>query len=113
MPDMTVYFDVARLRTLGILPADDCPPFDIIGDVHGCVQELRELLGRLGYSLPASGPTSGSGSQEGYYRHPDGRRIVFVGDLVDRGPDNIAVLEMALAMRAAGVALQVLGNHDA
>jgi protein phosphatase len=113
MPEMSLHFDVARLRTLGILPTDDRPPFDIIGDVHGCVEELRELLGRLGYS--PSGPSSklGSGSQEGYYRHPDGRRIIFVGDLVDRGPGNIAVLEMALDMRAAGVALQVLGNHDA
>ena len=106
---MSLHLDVARLRTLGILPADDSPPFDIIGDVHGCVEELGELLERLGYS-PAG---SGSDSDDESYRHPDGRRVVFVGDLVDRGPGNIAVLEIALAMRAGGVSLQVLGNHDA
>jgi protein phosphatase len=108
MPDMNFSYDVPRLRTLGILPADDRLPFDIIGDVHGCVEELRELLDRLGYTL-----TAGSRSEESCYRHPMGRRIVFVGDLVDRGPGNIPVLEIALAMRAGGVALQVLGNHDA
>ena len=110
MPDMSLYLDVARLRTLGILPADDRSPFDIIGDVHGCVEELRELLERLGY---ASVPGSGLGSSEGHYHHPDGRRVVFVGDLVDRGPGNMAVLEIALAMRAGSVSLQALGNHDA
>src|SRR5215469_516892 len=107
MPDISLRFDVARLRTLGILPQGDRPPFDLIGDVHGCVEELRELLERLGYSL--SQPESG----EGHYQHPDGRRVVFVGDLIDRGPGNMAVLEIALAMRAASVCLQVLGNHDA
>jgi protein phosphatase len=109
MSDLSLRFDAARLRALGILPADGRPPFDIIGDVHGCVEELCELLERLGYSPPA--PSSSPG--EGYYRHPDGRRVVFVGDLVDRGPGNMAVLEIALAMRAGSVSLQVLGNHDA
>jgi protein phosphatase len=98
-----VAYDVTRLRTLGILPANDEPPFDIIGDVHGCIDELCTLLGRLGYT----------GSVSGGYTHPLGRRVVFVGDLVDRGPGSVAVLDLVLAMHAGGVALLVLGNHDA
>jgi protein phosphatase len=98
LPDI----DVSRLRTLGILPIDDKLPFDIIGDVHGCVDELRTLLGQLGYVAAGAG-----------YRHPLGRRVVFVGDLIDRGPGSVPVLEIALAMQASGVALAVLGNHDA
>ncbi len=102
MGDVTPEFDAPRLRALGILPADDQPPFDIIGDVHGCVDELRTLLGQLGYVAAGAG-----------YKHPLGRRVVFVGDLVDRGPGSVSVLEIALAMQASGVALSVLGNHDA
>jgi protein phosphatase len=96
-------YDVARLRTLGILPTNDEPPFDIIGDVHGCIDELCTLLDRLGYVR------SGSGG----YTHTLGRRAVFVGDLVDRGPSSVSVMELVLAMHAGGVALMVLGNHDA
>lgn len=55
-------------------------PFDIIGDVHGCFDELEELLNWLGY-LPASNDAG-----ERSYRHPSGRRVIFLGDLVDRGP---------------------------
>ena len=95
-------FDLSRLQTLRILPTDDQPPFDIIGDVHGCVDELRALLGQLGYESAGVG-----------YTHPLGRRVVFVGDLIDRGPGSVAVLEIALAMQASGVALSALGNHDA
>jgi protein phosphatase len=93
--------DAERLRTLGILAADGRPPWDIIGDVHGCVDELRELLECLGYVPEGEG-----------YRHSEGRRAVFVGDLVDRGPAVVAVLRAALAMHDAGSALVVIGNHD-
>jgi protein phosphatase len=96
-------YDITRLRTLGILPAYDEPPFDVIGDVHGCIDELCTLLGRLGYTH------SGAAG----YTHPLGRRAVFVGDLVDRGPSSVAVLDLVLAMYAGGAALLVLGNHDA
>ena len=91
----------ARLRKLGIVPEPDIPPFDIIGDIHGCVVELRALLERLGYQPAGEG-----------YTHPDGRRVVFVGDLVDRGPGSIPTLRIVLAMREAGTALLVMGNHD-
>ncbi|MFE5628766.1 polynucleotide kinase-phosphatase [Streptomyces sp. NPDC056543] len=72
-------------------------PFDIIGDIHGCHSELETLLGRLGYV-------------DGH--HPEGRTAVFVGDLVDRGPDSPGVLRRVMGMVAAGDALCVPGNHE-
>lgn len=98
-------FQVARLRQLGIIPHDDRPPFDIIGDVHGCIEELRELLGRLGYARSMGGEVDA-------FAHPEGRRLVFVGDLEDRGPASMDVLRLVIATRDAGHALIVLGNHD-
>ena len=76
-------------------------PFDIVGDVHGCREELEELLGELGYV-----------SAGGVHRHPDGRTAVFLGDLVDRGPDTPGVLRIVMAMVEAGSALCVPGNHE-
>ncbi|MEV4973270.1 polynucleotide kinase-phosphatase [Streptomyces scopuliridis] len=72
-------------------------PFDIIGDIHGCRSELETLLGKLGYEDGA---------------HPEGRTAVFVGDLVDRGPDSPGVLRRVMGMVAAGTALCVPGNHE-
>ncbi|MGW3266617.1 polynucleotide kinase-phosphatase [Streptomyces sp. NPDC001056] len=72
-------------------------PFDIIGDIHGCSAELESLLGRLGYEDGA---------------HPEGRTAVFVGDLVDRGPDSPGVLRRVMSMVEAGNALCVPGNHE-
>ncbi|WP_269856539.1 polynucleotide kinase-phosphatase [Streptomyces sp. RPT161] len=82
-------------------------PFDIIGDVHGCRAELAELLDRLGYELchDAAGRPVGAA-------HPLGRTAVFVGDLVDRGPDSPGVLRLVMGMVAAGNALCVTGNHE-
>lgn len=79
----------------------DAGPFDIIGDVHGCLAELAEFLARLGYA-----------ADDTTWRHPDGRRAIFVGDLVDRGPDSPGVLRLVMDMVAAGTALCVQGNHD-
>ncbi|MFF7749802.1 polynucleotide kinase-phosphatase [Streptomyces sp. NPDC007971] len=72
-------------------------PFDIIGDIHGCAAELESLLAELGY-------TDGV--------HPEGRTAVFVGDLVDRGPDSPGVLRRVMSMVASGNALCVPGNHE-
>ncbi|MFF0458917.1 polynucleotide kinase-phosphatase [Streptomyces mexicanus] len=72
-------------------------PFDIIGDVHGCSTELEALLGKLGYV-------------DGV--HPEGRTAVFVGDLVDRGPDTPGVLRRVMEMVRSGHALCVPGNHE-
>jgi protein phosphatase len=80
---------------------DEHGPFDVIGDVHGCGDELEELLTRLGYGMEA-----------GAWRHPAGRKAVFLGDLVDRGPRIPDVLRLAMGMTEAGTALCVPGNHD-
>ena len=79
----------------------DHGPFDIIGDVHGCLDELVQLLTTLGYA-PA----------DGAWRHEGGRRAIFLGDLVDRGPDSPGVLRLVMDMVAAGTALCIQGNHD-
>lgn len=86
-------------------------PFDVIGDVHGCTDELVELLEQLGYvRLPreASDPLWGDAA----YAHPQGRRAVFVGDLVDRGPRILDAVRIVRNMVHAGAALCVPGNHD-
>lgn len=74
--------------------------FDVIGDVHGMGKELVALLRHLGYDDSA-----------GYFAHPT-RCVVFVGDLIDRGPEQLLVLETARAMVDAGTASVVLGNHE-
>ncbi|HEX8688110.1 MAG TPA: polynucleotide kinase-phosphatase, partial [Pyrinomonadaceae bacterium] len=89
---------------------DERGPFDIIGDVHGCFDELRALLERLGYEVKPSG--GGEGSPGFDVRHPEGRKAVFLGDLVDRGPKTPEVLRLVMSMTAGGAALCVPGNHD-
>ena len=76
-------------------------PFDIIGDIHGCFDETVALLTKLGYGVDGHAVTP-----------PDGRRAIFLGDLVDRGPKTPDVLRLVMAMVAAGTALCVPGNHD-
>ncbi|MFW6598498.1 polynucleotide kinase-phosphatase [Propionibacteriaceae bacterium Y2011] len=82
-------------------------PFDIIGDVHGCIDELSSLLTKLGWHLRQDGDQLIGAT------HPEGRQAVFVGDLVDRGPDTPAVLRLVMGMVADGTALCVSGNHEA
>jgi protein phosphatase len=83
-------------------------PFDLIGDVHGCYDELAALLARLGYEI-VSPPADGDG---GVVRPPEGRKAVFLGDLVDRGPRIPDVLRLVIGMVESGAALCVPGNHD-
>lgn len=80
-------------------------PFDIIGDVHGCYQELRALLAELGWTV------SGTREQPEVVA-PPGRRAIFLGDLVDRGPDSPGVLRLVMHMHAQGLALVIPGNHE-
>jgi len=80
-------------------------PFDIIGDIHGCFDELQALIEKLGYTL--------SKPNEHYaIEHPQGRKLVFVGDLVDRGPKVPEVLRLVMDITATGQAFCVIGNHE-
>jgi polynucleotide kinase-phosphatase len=81
-------------------------PFDVIGDVHGCLGELEDLLSALGYVIERTGSVAIGAA------HPSGRRAVFLGDLVDRGPDTPGVLRLVMGMVAAGTAFAVCGNHE-
>jgi protein phosphatase len=99
--------EVTRTRLYNDL-RHETGPFDIIGDVHGCRDELALLLAELGYDLERDEAGRPAGA-----RHPAGRRAIFLGDLVDRGPDTPGVLRLVMGMVAAGTALCVLGNHEA
>jgi len=90
----------------GPLPAEgtkECvlSAWDLIGDIHGHAEELRTLLGMLGYVRV-----------HGHYRHPEGRRVIFLGDYVDRGPRIREVLEIVRGMVEADSAQAILGNHE-
>lgn len=101
--------DIVRER----LPCDvrhERGPFDIIGDIHGCCDELEELLARLGYRI-AWGRDDGERTVR--VEAPAGRRVIFLGDLVDRGPRAPDVMRIVMAMTNAAQAFCVLGNHDA
>lgn len=84
--------------------ADLKGPFDFIGDVHGCLDELQDLLIQLGYKSTDASNMS--------FEHPEGRTAVFVGDLVDRGPNSVGVLRLVMQMVENGSAFCVVGNHD-
>ena len=98
--------DVARVEVVRekLWPdrREECGPFDIIGDVHGCCDELEALLDQLGYRIAGEKVDP-----------PPGRKAVFVGDLVDRGPKAPGVLALVMRMVKSGAALCVPGNHDA
>ena len=85
---------------------DETGPFDIIGDVHGCFDELVALLTKLGYEI--SNLTEG----ETLVKHPQNRKVLFVGDYVDRGPKVVEVLRLIMEMHKTGIAICVPGNHD-
>jgi protein phosphatase len=74
--------------------------YDIIGDIHGCYNELAQLLDRLGYE-----------EFNGLFEHPAGRVLVFVGDLTDRGPKSIPVVQLVTRLVSHNLALYVPGNH--
>jgi protein phosphatase len=85
-------------------------PFDIIGDIHGCFDELRALLAQLGYQI--TGANGDASSRHYKAQHPEGRKVIFLGDLVDRGPRIPDVLRLTMSMVESGAALCVPGNHD-
>jgi protein phosphatase len=100
----------SQTRTAPIDRREMTGPFDIVGDVHGCTDELLDLMTRLGYGVRFDDPGDG---RRAIVRNPAGRRLVFVGDLVDRGPRSPDALRIAMAMVESGQALCVPGNHDA
>ncbi|MCM3756494.1 bis(5'-nucleosyl)-tetraphosphatase PrpE [Sporosarcina aquimarina] len=74
--------------------------FDIIGDIHGCYDELLDLLNTLGYSLKSGIPI-----------HPSGRELAFVGDGMDRGPSSLQVMQLLFALQDKGQLIYSPGNH--
>ncbi len=88
----------------------DHGPFDIIGDVHGCFDEFVILLEHLGYEVEPRADAAGGTALS--VTHPKGRKVVFLGDLVDRGPGVAKVLKLVMSMVADGVALCIAGNHE-
>ncbi len=90
---------------------DQAGPFDIVGDVHGCADELRSLLTRLGWKRhEMEAPEEPWGAET--WRHPEGRRAIFLGDLADRGPAVLDAIRVARNMISEGNAFCVRGNHD-
>lgn len=83
----------------GVVPGPLLPgPLDIVGDIHGELEALQTLLGRLGYRADGA--------------HPDDRHLIFVGDLCDRGPDSPGVIRQVASLVARGSAQCILGNHE-
>lgn len=80
--------------------------FDIIGDIHGCFEELTELLSELGYKIQRL--------PDGHFdvQNPENRRVIFLGDLTDRGNDSVNVLRLVMDMVKARKAFCICGNHD-
>ncbi|KMW60394.1 protein serine-threonine phosphatase [Candidatus Rhodobacter oscarellae] len=87
----------------------DHGPFDIIGDIHGCFDELTELMGELGYQID---PFEAGCEDLIRARHPEGRTAFFVGDITDRGPRNLDALRLVMGMCDEGSGRCVIGNHD-
>ncbi|WP_336159426.1 polynucleotide kinase-phosphatase [Amycolatopsis sp. VC5-11] len=104
-PEETAEATITRVPLYNDL-RHEAGPFDIVGDIHGCRVELEALLGELGYAVERDDEGRAIGA-----RHPE-RRAVFVGDLVDRGPDTPGVLRLVMGMVRAGNAFCVTGNHE-
>lgn len=85
----------------------DAPAIDVVGDIHGCSEEMIELIEKLGY-------VKGGWFENEHevYKHPEGRKLVFVGDLVDRGPEPYKVLDFVKRHVELGLADLVLSNHE-
>jgi protein phosphatase len=108
-PDEVENAEIRRLP-MPFERSSDHGPFDLVGDVHGCFDELKALLELLGYAIEVQVDLFG----ERWYRirGPADRKLVFVGDLIDRGPRSAEVLRLVMNLVEAGLALCVTGNHD-
>lgn len=76
-------------------------PYDLIGDIHGELDALRHLLGKLGYR-----------DRGGAFSHPEGRKLLFLGDYIDGGPRSRGVLRLVRRLVDEGIALAIMGNHE-
>ncbi|NCC27020.1 MAG: metallophosphoesterase [Gammaproteobacteria bacterium] len=74
--------------------------YDLIGDIHGCAAALKALLAKMGYSV-----------RDRAWRHPT-RQVIYLGDFIDRGPEQVEVMEIVRAMVDTEQALTVMGNHE-
>lgn len=97
---------VIQVQQLACNRKDALGPFDLIGDIHGCCDELESLLANLGY-VPKNSPHTGK-----TWSHPEGRMAVFVGDMLDRGPRILDTYRLVRSMVLAGTGLAVQGNHE-
>ena len=87
----------------------DHGPFDVVGDIHGATDEAEELLARLGWAVTWSGEGE---DQVPVLSHPEGRKLVFLGDVVDRGPRSRDALLLMESAVKSGVGYAVASNHD-
>jgi len=108
-----IAFDRIEIRRVPLWnnKKDQHGPFDIFGDLHGCAHELEQLLARLGWEQYAMEESDAFWGRESW-RHPEGRRAVFLGDLVDRGPRVLDSVRIARNMIKAGTGFCIAGNHD-
>lgn len=94
----------------------DHGPFDIIGDVHGCCDEVEQLLKKLGYQIQQTAARETVSAESFWdfptYVHPAGRKAVFLGDLIDRGPRILDTLRLVHNMISAGSGMCIMGNHE-
>lgn len=103
MPAEFVLMDLDKRHETG--------PFDIIGDIHGCAIELMELLEKLGHAEADWEDKSSNQWDEAIVAHKEGRKVILLGDLVDRGPENLLTMKIAKKLEEFG-GMRVQGNHD-
>lgn len=98
---MRHYEDSLKIKKMHIpTKINNMSNVDIIGDIHGYADKLEELLMKLGYKRYKKG-----------FKH-DNRKVIFVGDYIDRGPDNVRVIELVKNMVESGNAIALCGNHE-
>lgn len=100
------------LKKIELDKTEDRGPFDIIGDVHGCAIELMMLLEKMGHATPGWTKKDEENWVDHLVRHEGGRKVILLGDLVDRGPKNLTTMRISKKIEEFG-GLRVLGNHDA
>lgn len=96
-------------RFIGAIGPEQAGRVDVIGDVHGCFDELVDLLSLLGWKIA---PARDDGMEPIFVYHPEGRHLVLAGDLTDRGPASDKVLRLLIGGQARGNVSCVMGNHD-